>query len=165
MTGNKTDRLNDLLAMFNQRAPIAHIFGMRLSFNQQREAIVDLPYNPALNHAQGGIHGGICATLLDSAGWFAAAASHAEQCWIATHVIPHIEVQDEGVVAAKLVAQRLEPFGGGRRVYPSFGAANPSGLESAASERLDAMRPEGFAPNARYTRGRLGPGAGHGWVE
>jgi hypothetical protein len=28
--------------------------------------------------------------------------------------------------------------------------ANPSGLESAASERLDAMRPEGFAPNVRY---------------
>jgi uncharacterized protein (TIGR00369 family) len=84
MTGNKPDRLNDLLAMFNQRAPIAHTFGMQLSFNQQREAIVDLPYNPALDHAQGGIHGGIYATLLDSAGWFAAAASHAEQCWIAT---------------------------------------------------------------------------------
>jgi tetratricopeptide (TPR) repeat protein len=36
-------------------------------------------------------------------------------------------------------------------LHPSFEAANPSGLESAASEPIDAMRPEGFAPNARYT--------------
>jgi hypothetical protein len=42
--------------------------------------------------------------------------------------------------------------GGQFRVYPSFGAANPSGLASAANERLDDMRPEEFAPNAIYTR-------------
>lgn len=79
-----TDRLPQLLAMFNEQAPIARAFGMRLSYTAEGHAVIDLPYNPALDHAQGGVHGGIYATLLDSAGWFAAAASHAEECWIAT---------------------------------------------------------------------------------
>ncbi len=45
----------------------------------------------------------------------------------------------------------LDPDLVDNRMYPSFGPASPSGLESTAGERLDAMRPEGFAPNARYT--------------
>lgn len=39
----------------------------------------------------------------------------------------------------------LRPAAAGAQAQISFGAANPSGLESAANERLDAMRPEGFA--------------------
>ncbi|RPI53938.1 MAG: PaaI family thioesterase, partial [Chloroflexi bacterium] len=58
--------------------------GMRLSFTPEGHAVVDLPYNPGLDHAAGGVHGGIYATLLDSAGWFTAAAAHDEDAWIAT---------------------------------------------------------------------------------
>jgi uncharacterized protein (TIGR00369 family) len=78
------ERLQELLEMFNEVAPIARTFGMRLSFDDERQAIVDLPYNPHLDHALGGVHGGVYATLLDSAGWFTAAAAHEVDCWLAT---------------------------------------------------------------------------------
>ncbi|MFN2164988.1 MAG: PaaI family thioesterase [Anaerolineae bacterium] len=70
--------------MFNEVAPIARTFGMRLSYGEKGQAIVDLPYNPRLDHALGGVHGGVYATLLDSAGWFTAAAAHDVGCWLAT---------------------------------------------------------------------------------
>jgi uncharacterized protein (TIGR00369 family) len=70
--------------MFNEVAPIARTLGMTLSFDDRARAIVDLPYNPGLDHALGGVHGGIYATLLDTAGWFTAAAAHDVDCWIAT---------------------------------------------------------------------------------
>ncbi len=78
------ERIDELLRMFNEVAPIACTFGMRLSFDDEGQAIVDLPYNPGLDHALGGIHGGVYATLLDSAGWFTSAAAHDVDCWIAT---------------------------------------------------------------------------------
>jgi uncharacterized protein (TIGR00369 family) len=74
----------DLLHMFNQVAPIARTFGMTLSYTDEGQAVIDLPYNPNLDHAQGGVHGGVYATLLDSAGWFTAAAAHDIACWLAT---------------------------------------------------------------------------------
>jgi uncharacterized protein (TIGR00369 family) len=77
-------RRAELLHTFNQVAPIARYLGMRLSYNDEGQAIVDLPYNPDLDHALGGVHGGIYATLLDTAGWFTAAAAHDEPCWLAT---------------------------------------------------------------------------------
>ncbi len=77
-------RIAELLHLFNEVAPIAQTFGMRLSYNDGGQAIVDLPYNPALDHALGGIHGGVYATMLDTAGWFTAAAAHDLSCWMAT---------------------------------------------------------------------------------
>jgi uncharacterized protein (TIGR00369 family) len=77
-------RIKELLHMFNEVAPIARTFGMGLSFDDEGQAIVDLPYNPGLDHALGGVHGGIYATLLDTAGWFTAAAAHDVDCWLAT---------------------------------------------------------------------------------
>ena len=70
--------------MFNQVAPIARTFGMHLSYTKDGQAVVDLPYNPRLDHGLGGVHGGVYATLLDSAGWFTAAAAHDADCWLAT---------------------------------------------------------------------------------
>jgi uncharacterized protein (TIGR00369 family) len=78
------EHIAELLHLFNQRAPIARTFGMKLSFTSEDHAVIDLPYNPGLDHALGGIHGGIYATLLDSAGWFTAAAAHDLSCWVAT---------------------------------------------------------------------------------
>lgn len=57
---------------------------MRLSYNEDGGAIVDLPYNPNLDHALGGIHGGVYATMLDTAGWFTAAAVTDVSQWVAT---------------------------------------------------------------------------------
>ena len=55
---------------------------MSLSFDDAQRAVVDLPYNPDLDHALGAIHGGIFATLLDTAGWFAAAVQY--EHWVVT---------------------------------------------------------------------------------
>ena len=57
---------------------------MRLSFTDRLNAVIDLPYNPRLDHSLGGVHGGVYATMLDSAGWFTAAASQSSSCWLAT---------------------------------------------------------------------------------
>lgn len=77
-------RIQQLLHLFNQVAPIARTFGMKLSYTEEGQAIVDLPYNPGLDHALDGVHGGVYATMLDTAGWFTAAAAHDESCWLAT---------------------------------------------------------------------------------
>jgi uncharacterized protein (TIGR00369 family) len=73
----------ELLSTFN-RAPIAHYLGMKLSFDDQGNAVVELPYNPDLDHPLGGIHGGVYATLLDTAGWYTAAAGHDCGSWMVT---------------------------------------------------------------------------------
>lgn len=80
----KAKRMRELVRIFAERAPIARTFGMRLSYNDEGGAVIDLPYNPQLDHALGGIHGGVYATLLDSAGWFTAAATTDRSCWVAT---------------------------------------------------------------------------------
>jgi uncharacterized protein (TIGR00369 family) len=79
-----TARNDQLIDMFNNRAPIAGTFGMKLSYDEQGQAVVDLPYNSGLDHALGGVHGGVYATMLDTAGWFTAAAAHDGSCWLAT---------------------------------------------------------------------------------
>ena len=88
-----TERIEELARLFNENAPIARYFGMKLSFTDEASpvlssrgqcAVIDLPYNPNLDHAFGGIHGGVYATMLDNAGWFTAAAAHDVCCWVAT---------------------------------------------------------------------------------
>jgi len=74
----RTERIRELLYLFNEEAPIARFFGMALSYTDEGNAVFDLPYNPDLDHALHGIHGGVYATMLDNAGWFTAAAAHAE---------------------------------------------------------------------------------------
>jgi uncharacterized protein (TIGR00369 family) len=81
---NSERHLAELMKMFNENAPIAKTFGMNLSFDEERRAVVCLPYNPGLNHALQGIHGGVYMTMLDTAAWFTSAASHDEGCWSAT---------------------------------------------------------------------------------
>ena len=78
------ERVQELERVFNEVAPIARYFGMKLSYTEERNAVVTLPYNPNLDHPMGGIHGGVYATLLDVAGWFTAAAARDVDCWIAT---------------------------------------------------------------------------------
>ena len=77
-------RREELLHLFNEVAPIARTFGMRLAYTEDDRAIITLPYNPALDHALGDIHGGIFATMLDNAGWFTAALGREDGGWVAT---------------------------------------------------------------------------------
>jgi uncharacterized protein (TIGR00369 family) len=72
----------ELIELF-RGVPIARYFGMSLSYGEQGNAFIHLPYNPNLDHALKGIHGGAIATMLDIAGWFAVAAEN-EGVWIAT---------------------------------------------------------------------------------
>jgi uncharacterized protein (TIGR00369 family) len=76
--------ITELLHLFNKKAPLARYFGMTLSFTQDGNAQISLPYNPNLNHAMGGIHGGVYATMMDNAGWFTVAANLDKLCWVAT---------------------------------------------------------------------------------
>jgi uncharacterized protein (TIGR00369 family) len=83
------NRINQLLDLFNNRAPIARTFGMKLSFNKAEdidklEARIDLLYNPNLDHALGGIHGGVYCTMIDNAAWFTGAVCSPLSTWIAT---------------------------------------------------------------------------------
>jgi len=77
----RKQRSEELEALFS-RAPIKATFGMELSFNEKYEAVFELPHNPSLEHALGDTHGGVVATLLDNAGWFAAAVHY--DTWIVT---------------------------------------------------------------------------------
>jgi acyl-CoA thioesterase len=65
-------RQRELLELFSL-GRIGRFFGTTLSFDEDGHARVDLPYNPNLDQPCG-IHGGVVGTLLDTAGWFAAAA-------------------------------------------------------------------------------------------
>ena len=71
----------ELIDLFG-RAPIRKLFGMSLSYDEEGRARFDLPYNPQLDHALGGTHGGAIATLLDNAGWFTVAPHF--DTWIVT---------------------------------------------------------------------------------
>ena len=64
------------------RAPMKKTFGMNLSYNDNESAIFEMPYDQKFNHAFGGIHGGVLATLLDNAGWFSASIYY--DTWIST---------------------------------------------------------------------------------
>jgi len=75
-------------------APVIQTFGMSLSYNDDNQAIWDMPYDPKFDHAAGGIHGGIYATLLDNAGWFTVCPQYG--FWVATveyqtRLLEHVE--------------------------------------------------------------------------
>lgn len=62
-----------LVARFNV-APIKKSMGLTLEYNEAGEAVVRMPRNAGFDHGGGDTHGGAIAVLLDSAGWFTAAA-------------------------------------------------------------------------------------------
>lgn len=63
-------------------APIAQSMGMRMHYLESGEARFEMNYHRGFDHALGGIHGGVLATLIDNAGWFTAAPYFDH--WIAT---------------------------------------------------------------------------------
>ncbi len=99
-------RRRQLEALFNDRAPIGKLMGMRLAYEGEA-AVFRLPYNPGLDHALGQTHGGAVATLLDNAGWFTAAPYFDR--WIATvelSVRLHQPVARQELVARGRIVRR-----------------------------------------------------------
>ena len=74
-------RARALEAMFH-RANFLGYLGASIHFNDELRSIVTLPHKPELEHAMGGVHGGVLATLIDAAAWFAAAVHYPS--WITT---------------------------------------------------------------------------------
>jgi len=98
-----------LVALFAS-APIAQLFGMTLSYDGE-QAVFDLPFNPRLDHALGSTHGGAIATMLDNAGWFAAAPFFGS--WLAT-VEFHVRLHEP--VARQHLRSRGRLLRRGRRI-------------------------------------------------
>ena len=67
--------------MFHRANFLAHL-GATIRFDAELCSIVTVPHKPELQHAMGGIHGGVLATLIDAAAWFAAAVHYPS--WITT---------------------------------------------------------------------------------
>jgi uncharacterized protein (TIGR00369 family) len=62
-----------LIGLFNN-APIAKTVGITLEYNAAGEAVCRWSRKPEFDHGGHDTHGGVIATLLDTAGWFTAAA-------------------------------------------------------------------------------------------
>jgi uncharacterized protein (TIGR00369 family) len=93
----------DFLIKMVQRAPIIQTFGMKLSYDELGQAVWEMPHNSKFDHAAGGIHGGVFATMLDNAGWFTV-APHFEN-WISTieyqtRLLEHVEQEGLKAVGA-----------------------------------------------------------------
>ncbi len=71
--------------------------------------MVHLPYNPGLDHALHGVHGGIYMTLLDTAAWFTSAITHEENCWIATSEMSVHFLKPSTRTALQAVGQIVKP--------------------------------------------------------
>jgi uncharacterized protein (TIGR00369 family) len=92
----RRERETRLVELFHG-APIAQNTGMRLRYNEAGQACFDMPYNPRFDHALGGVHGGLIATLIDNAGWFTVAPNF--HYWIATvefstRLLEHVQKED-----------------------------------------------------------------------
>ena len=64
-------------------SPFANLLGMTLEFDNDNNAHIYLPFKKEITHEQGAVHGGVFATLLDDAGWYASAICH-EGDWLVT---------------------------------------------------------------------------------
>jgi uncharacterized protein (TIGR00369 family) len=71
------------LMEITQTAPIVKTLGITARYDDQGHAHLTMPYNPSLANAARSIHGGIIASLLESAGWYAVAAQN-EGLWTTT---------------------------------------------------------------------------------
>ena len=62
------------VAMFGE-VPVSKALGLSLEYDSDGRAMVRMPRNPRFDHGGADTHGGILATLLDTAGWFTVAAA------------------------------------------------------------------------------------------
>lgn len=79
------DHLERLVALFHS-STISKSMGIAMHFDAEERSVFDLPYDGRFDHFLDDVHGGAIATLVDNAGWFAAAARY--PTWIVS-----VEVQ------------------------------------------------------------------------
>jgi len=70
---NQEERCSYLQAVFANVA-IAKTMGLELGYDESGSARIAMPRDARFDHGMGDTHGGVFATLLDSAGWFTVAA-------------------------------------------------------------------------------------------
>ena len=83
MTDRSPDRdhLDRMAHRFHQ-SRIAQTMQMQLRYDEAARAVVQFDYRSDYDHIFHDVHGGVIATLIDNAGWFAAAAWY--PTWIVT---------------------------------------------------------------------------------
>ncbi len=81
MSTEKHTRQQRLERLFAS-SPIQRTLGTTLRYEVDGDAIVRFPVNGTYDNALGSTHEGILTTLIDTAGWFAAAAHY--DAWIVT---------------------------------------------------------------------------------
>ena len=69
------DHLDRLVALF-RTSTIAQTLGISFHYDEEQRAVFELPYDGRFDHFLNDVHGGAIATLIDNAGWFAAAACY-----------------------------------------------------------------------------------------
>jgi len=82
MSSIEIQRRADILVTFFAQAPMKKTFGMELSYDENGDAVFQMPFKASLCHAMRDTHGGAIATLIDNAGWFTAATRY--DFWIST---------------------------------------------------------------------------------
>ena len=65
------------------QSSFGRLLGISLEFDEENHAHLTLPFKKDLTHEKGAVHGGVFATLLDDAGWFASAICH-PGVWVTT---------------------------------------------------------------------------------
>ena len=124
---NWQDKLKQLYAT----APFPKLLGISLSFDHEKHSHLHLPFKKDLTHENGGVHGGVFATLLDDAGWFASAIWH-EGVWVTTsefkvHLLRPVESDDlhaEGKLikrGRRMDIAEMSIYSGGKLVAAGMG--------------------------------------------
>jgi uncharacterized protein (TIGR00369 family) len=67
--------LERLVELFHS-STISQSMGMTLHYDDEQRAVFELPYDGRFDHFLDDVHGGAIATMIDNAGWFAAAACY-----------------------------------------------------------------------------------------
>jgi len=75
------EHLERLVRLFHG-STIARSLGIRFHYDAEERAVFELAYDGRFDHFMDDVHGGAIATLVDNAGWFAAAARY--PTWIVT---------------------------------------------------------------------------------
>jgi hypothetical protein len=79
------ERANRLTELF-PRAPLGAHLGMTLHYDAEHRTVVEVGPGEHLNHALGEVHGGVIATLIDTAAWSTAAAQY--DTWLGDRGVP-----------------------------------------------------------------------------
>ncbi len=84
-------RCDELIRLFYKKAALGKTLNLTFTYDDDLRAQFVMPYQEAFNHGLGDTHGGIIATLLDTAGWFTAAPHY--DTWVATSDL-HVQLLD-----------------------------------------------------------------------